>query len=222
MWIRRKKYKKLINDLIDSQQDCGRLKEMLTKKEFQFQNSQETMFFYRKKWEKESLVLHLHKQQSWSLQTFGPGDRTKGVIEHIKEEIKEIEKDPKSLEERIDLMLLAFDGAYRQGYSPTQILDTLKEKLEKNMNREWPDWRKHKDVPIHHIKKCERKSFYNIKEGKVSKGGKNTPPKTKRPEEAPKGQQPSMDHIHNDDSNIINSATDIVIASEVMGITDFF
>jgi hypothetical protein len=87
------------------------------------------------------LIAHLQRQRAFSLKTFGPGTRTKGVIDHIKKELIEIEKEPRSLEEWIDVMMLACDGAWRAGYEPAEIAAAFAAKLTKNENREWPDWR---------------------------------------------------------------------------------
>ena len=36
---------------------------------------------------------------------------------------------------------MAWDGAGRAGYTPEEIAKKLTDKLEKNTNRVWPDWR---------------------------------------------------------------------------------
>lgn len=87
------------------------------------------------------LIKHLHRQRDWSQRTFGPGDRTEGVLDHIRKELEEIEAEPGDLSEWIDVAILAFDGAWRSGYSPEQIVEALVAKQEKNESREWPDWR---------------------------------------------------------------------------------
>ncbi len=87
------------------------------------------------------LRLHLYKQREFSEKTFGPGQRTEGVIDHIRKELTEIEEQPEDLEEWIDVVMLALDGAWRAGHSPEQIAEKLEAKLHKNINREWPDWR---------------------------------------------------------------------------------
>jgi hypothetical protein len=87
------------------------------------------------------LVAHLHRQRDFSERTFGPGDRAKGVVDHIRKELIEIEADPKDLSEWIDVVLLALDGAWRQGYTPEQIACALEAKQTKNEGRQWPDWR---------------------------------------------------------------------------------
>ena len=52
-------------------------------------------------------------QRSWSLRVFGPGPRTKGILKHIEKELDEIEADPGDPMEWVDVMILAFDGAWR-------------------------------------------------------------------------------------------------------------
>lgn len=87
------------------------------------------------------LVHHLERQSGWSHQTFGPGPRTEGVLDHIRKELDEIEADPGDLAEWIDVVILAFDGAWRAGHSPAEIVVALEAKQTKNEGRVWPDWR---------------------------------------------------------------------------------
>jgi hypothetical protein len=87
------------------------------------------------------LVTYLHRQKEFSENTYGPGQRTTGVLDHIRKELKEIEKDPNDLYEWIDVVILAFDGAWRAGYTPEQIAEALEKKQSKNESRTWPDWR---------------------------------------------------------------------------------
>lgn len=84
---------------------------------------------------------HLKRQAEFSCKTFGPGRRTQGVIDHIKKELREIAGEPDSIEEWIDVVILALDGAWRAGASPEQIVSTLVAKQAKNEARDWPDWR---------------------------------------------------------------------------------
>jgi hypothetical protein len=91
------------------------------------------------------LIEHLRRQRKFSERTFGPGNRSAGVVDHIRKELREIEDDPDNLEEWIDVALLAFDGAWRAGHSPEQIVAALIAKQTKNEARDWPDWR---TVPI--------------------------------------------------------------------------
>lgn len=103
------------------------------------------------------------QQAEWSHRTFGPGTRTQGVLDHLRKEIAEAEKDPYDLSEWIDLAILAIDGAWRHAariesgeamlFSEDEIgrsdyaavaqlvVDTYVGKLAKNFARTWPDWR---------------------------------------------------------------------------------
>lgn len=98
---------------------------------------------------------HVERQRKWSQDTFGP-QRVKGVIDHIKKEIQEVESAPDDLEEWIDLIILSIDGACRMGATTTQIIQGLLAKQLKNENREWPDWRTMPpDKAIEHVKSLE-------------------------------------------------------------------
>jgi len=87
------------------------------------------------------LVAYINRQIDWSYRTFGPGLRTKGVIQHIAKELDEIAADPSDVKEWIDVIILGLDGAWRTGASARQIVDALIAKQAKNVNRTWPDWR---------------------------------------------------------------------------------
>lgn len=107
----------------------------------------------------KELVLshHLMRQREFSEKAFGPmtpdNDRTAGVIDHIREETDEAEKNPRDISEWIDIALLAFDGALRNGFSPEEISQALDAKQTKNENREWPDWRTApKGKAINHVR----------------------------------------------------------------------
>ena len=95
---------------------------------------------------------HLSNQRAWSTETFGPGDRLLGVLDHIRKELVEIEADPADVFEWVDVIILAFDGAWRAGWEPQQIIDAIKAKQAKNEARTWPDWRgMSEDEAIEHI-----------------------------------------------------------------------
>lgn len=99
---------------------------------------------------------HLAHQREWSTQTFGPGSRTLGVLDHIRKELAEIEADPTDLAEWVDVIILAFDGAWRAGWEPQQIIDAIKAKQAKNEARKWPDWRTMSpDAAIEHDRTAE-------------------------------------------------------------------
>lgn len=87
------------------------------------------------------MLSHLTRQREFSERTFGPGSRAKGVVDHIRKELCEIEADPTDLSEWADVVILALDGFWRAGASPQQIIDTIVAKQTKNEARVWPDWR---------------------------------------------------------------------------------
>lgn len=85
---------------------------------------------------------HIERQAAFSDRTFGPGTRTAGVLDHIAKELDEIRKAPTDLSEWADVIILAFDGAWRTGAAPQDIIDAIVAKQEKNESRDWPDWRR--------------------------------------------------------------------------------
>ena len=96
---------------------------------------------------------HLYRQRIWSEKTFGPGTRAKGVVDHIRKELLEIEADPADLKEWIDVVVLAIDGAWRSGSSPRQIIDQIVATQARNEGRNWPDWRTlSPDQAIEHVR----------------------------------------------------------------------
>lgn len=99
------------------------------------------------------LVQHIRRQREFSLKTFGPSPRTKGIIDHIQEELVEIEAQPNDIMEWVDVILLAIDGAWRVGHEPEQIAAAIKDKQRINEERNWPDWREcSQDESIGHVK----------------------------------------------------------------------
>lgn len=99
------------------------------------------------------LVAYLNRQRKFSLTAFGPGDRAKAIIAHIRKELLEVEEDPDDLVEWLDVAMLALDGAWRSGAPPAAIVSTLNAKLDLNEKRTWPDWRTHPEgVPAEHVK----------------------------------------------------------------------
>ena len=109
--------------------------------------------------EEFSLFLHLQRQREFSERTFGPGTRTAGVVDHIRKELREIESDPTDISEWIDVVILALDGAWRAGHSPSGIIEALEAKQMKNEARTWPDWRTaNPDKAIEHVKEVTKRS----------------------------------------------------------------
>lgn len=81
---------------------------------------------------------YVMEHKIWSHETFGEGNHTEGLLQHIEKEVKEIRKLPSDLLEWMDIIILAFDGAWREGYTPEQIVSALIEKQNINKQREWP------------------------------------------------------------------------------------
>lgn len=110
-----------------------------------------------------NLLIHLYRQREWSERTFGPGDRRKGIIDHIRKELVEIEHAPKDVTEWIDVAILALDGAWRSGATPEQIVEALHNKQIKNEGRVWPDWRNMPvDAAIEHDRSADPQGLPDI------------------------------------------------------------
>lgn len=103
--------------------------------------------------ERFDMLAHLARQREFSEKTFGPGVRTKGVVDHIRKELLEIEANPADLTEWIDVVILALDGAWRAGGTPAEIVHAMVAKQTKNEGRQWPDWRTAPlDKAIEHVR----------------------------------------------------------------------
>lgn len=101
----------------------------------------------------DSLTDILHRARAWSLETFGPGFRTEGVVKHIEKELDEIRANPMDAVEWIDVAILALDGAWRTGTAPEDIVQAMLDKYAENARRTWPDWRTlSQDEPSEHIR----------------------------------------------------------------------
>lgn len=96
---------------------------------------------------------HLARQRAFSYRTFGPTLRVRGLLNHIRSELIEIEADPYDLSEYVDVVILALDGAWRAGHQPQQIIDAIITKQAVNEARTWPDWRTYSpDQAIEHVR----------------------------------------------------------------------
>lgn len=110
---------------------------------------------------------HLIRQAAFSHATFGPGPRTKGVMDHIKKEFEEIETALDSgqiMEEWVDVAILGLDGllrACKEFLGPAATFDAVAKlaaslivaKQGKNELRNWPDWRTgSQDTAIEHVR----------------------------------------------------------------------
>jgi hypothetical protein len=74
---------------------------------------------------KFDLASHIEDQKEFSLKTFGPGERTLGIIDHIRKELAEIRSEPSDLEEWIDVISLALDGSWRAGFTSKEIVNSI-------------------------------------------------------------------------------------------------
>lgn len=81
---------------------------------------------------------YITRQINWSRTTFGEGPRTGGLTKHIIKELDEIRAAPTDVEEWVDVVILALDGAWRAGYSADQIVTALETKQAKIMTRTYP------------------------------------------------------------------------------------
>ena len=95
----------------------------------------------------------IETQKEWSLDTFGPGRRTEGVCKHIEKELQEVRDDPTNVDEWVDVVILALDGAWRAGHSPEAIVQALKSKQRRNLARAWPPISP-EDEPVEHIQEA--------------------------------------------------------------------
>lgn len=100
----------------------------------------------------------INLQKAWSQYTFGKGKRTEGLAKHIQSELDELLKadnDMDRLEEFIDIVILAMDGAWRLGFYPDEIEKALIDKFIRNQRRQWPKVEvseADQDEPTFHVK----------------------------------------------------------------------
>lgn len=99
-----------------------------------------------------NLEQHLLRQMAWSHATFGPGERTAGVLDHIRKELVEVETAGGDASEWVDVVILALDGltrrlAFTNGKraDPRVVAEVacnmIVGKQARNEARVWPDWR---------------------------------------------------------------------------------
>ncbi len=96
--------------------------------------------------------------RQWNIATFGPGTRTRGTLDHLRKEMREIEAKPDDPDEWCDIILLGLNGLIRLGLDGRQALERLKAKQARNEERRWPDWRSaDPDKAIEHVKREDAK-----------------------------------------------------------------
>ena len=99
------------------------------------------------------LAKYIDDQRDWSTTTFGDGTRTLGITAHIENELAEIRAAPDDLYARVDVIILALDGAWRSGHSPVEIVEALAAKQRINFARQWPPaYSVGQDKPSEHIR----------------------------------------------------------------------
>lgn len=105
---------------------------------------------------------HFARMMAFSRATFGPGERRKGIIDHIRKELDEIEAGDGDPKEWVDVIILGIDGLWRSlhargwqwGVIPLRMATLLVAKQDTNEEREWPDWRTASpDKAIEHIRR---------------------------------------------------------------------
>lgn len=75
------------------------------------------------------LLHYIQRQNDWSARVF-PNKTVHSITSHIRKEIKqELQPHPQDLIEWIDVVILAFDGAYTDGFTPQQIVRALEDWL---------------------------------------------------------------------------------------------
>lgn len=110
------------------------------------------------------LEAHLKRQMAWSHATFGPGERTNGVVDHIRKELIEVVEGDGDAAEWVDVVILALDGLTRrlafvggERADPERVVEMacrmIVGKQTRNEGRTWPDWRTASaDKAIEHVR----------------------------------------------------------------------
>lgn len=104
----------------------------------------------------------IRRQQIFSSRTFGDGERTEGILKHIEYEVREVRDSGGDLDEWIDIVILALDGAWRRasaaGLDPCiDVAMRLMRKQTINELRSWPALGP-EDEPIEHIRSAPSES----------------------------------------------------------------
>lgn len=86
-----------------------------------------------------NLVAHLERQREFSLATFGPGKRLPGILALLGDGIDDLSAAPSDLMKWANLVLQAFDGAWRQGFEPADIVAAIAVKHALNEKTDWPE-----------------------------------------------------------------------------------
>lgn len=141
----------------------------------------------------------LDATSAWSRETFGPGTRLDGILDHLHKEIDEVREAPDDIEEWVDLILIAFDGAARQGFTGEEVIAAFHDKREKNRDRVWPDWRTaDPDKAIEHVARLTLTYWSLPGSSRVMHGSKQCPSLTLNESRRARRQQREVPRYHLD------------------------
>lgn len=118
------------------------------------------------------LKQHLIRQMAFSHATYGPGERTEGLLDHIRRELIEVEEANGDSDEWVDVVILALDGLTRRlafGFDDgsrkdpevvaQMAVNMIVGKQTRNESRVWPDWRTaDKNKAIEHVRDNTQKT----------------------------------------------------------------
>jgi hypothetical protein len=79
----------------------------------------------------------VEEKARWSRKTFGEEVTCEGLVAHIQKELKEVLDDPSDLEEWVDVIFLALDGASRSGHSGREVSLMILKKFSVLEKRKW-------------------------------------------------------------------------------------
>ena len=123
-----------------------------------------------------NLIEHMKRAIAFSRATYGPGPRSKGVVDHIRKELAELETNPDdgiASNEWVDVVILGLDGLWRAKEAELnagsllliphtgdeiaeRVVEAIVSKQNKNELRTWPDWRTASpDRAIEHVRDDE-------------------------------------------------------------------
>jgi len=104
----------------------------------------------------------------WSQKTFGEGEHLEGLLKHIVKEVEEVrevagdfiqrntgEKKLAVAKELTDIIILAIDAMWRQGFTAEEISSFLQVKQQINFERKYPPIT-NQDEPTEHIHLCKK------------------------------------------------------------------
>lgn len=78
------------------------------------------------------------KIKRWSEKEFG-SQRLRGIIAHLRREVRELENNPRNLEEFADCQMLLMDALTQAGYNMDELKGAVDCKLEINKKRNWKE-----------------------------------------------------------------------------------